>query len=210
MPSNNYIYKMSNAGGMSTVTRYTDMLAGNATFIEPAYESIATTTVGAAGVTSVSFTSIPQTYTHLQIRASVRSNSVAAYDAFYIYNLNNAGVSSLMANHYIYGGGSFVGVNAFTGQFSAQLGYVPAANTLANNFGAGIVDILDYTNTNKNKTLRGLGGFDDNGNTSGSPFITFASAYSAQLGTGAITNLTFIINNSFAIGTKFALYGIKG
>jgi hypothetical protein len=186
------------------------MLAGNAAFVDTAYESIATQTVTGAGVTSVSFTSIPQTYTHLQIRASIRSNSAAAYDAFYIYNLNNAGVSSLMANHFIYGTGSAVGANAYTGQFSAQMGYVPAANTLANNFGAGIVDILDYTNTNKNKTLRGFGGFDDNGNTSGTPFITFASAYSAQLGTGAITNLTFIINNSFAIGSQFALYGIKG
>ena len=209
MPSNNYIYKMSNAGGMSTITRYTDMLAGNAAFVDTAYESIATQTVTGAGVTSVSFTSIPQTYTHLQIRASVRSNSVAAYDAFYIYNLNGAGVSSQMANHYVYGTGTTVGVNAYTAQFSAQMGFVPAANTLANNFGAGIVDVLDYTNTNKNKTLRGLVGFDDNGNTAGSPFVTFSSAYSAQLGTGAVTNLTFIINNSFAIGTQFALYGVK-
>lgn len=203
-----YIAKLTNAGGVSTVTRYVDMLAGNAVYQENSYESIATQTVTSAGVTSVSFTSIPQTYTHLQIRASIRSNSAAAYDAFYIYNLNGAGVSSQMANHYIYGTGSSVGVNAFTGQFSAQLGYVPAANTLANNFSAGIVDILDYTNTNKNKTLRGLGGFDDNGNTTGSPFITLASAYSAQLGTSAVTNLTFIINNSFAIGTKFSLYGV--
>lgn len=173
------------------------------------YDSIATQTVTGTGVTSVSFTSIPQTYTHLQIRASVRSNSVAAYDAFYIYNLNGAGVSSEMANHYIYGTGAAVGVNSYTAQFSSQMGFVPAANTLANNFGAGIVDILDYTNTNKNKVMRGLVGYDDNGNTSGSPFITFSSAYSVQLGTSAVTNLTFIINNSFAIGTKFALYGVK-
>ena len=115
-----------------------------------------------------------------------------------------------MANHFIYATGSAVGANAYTGQFSAQMGYVPAANTLANTFSASIVDILDYSKTNKNKTLRGLGGYEDNGNTTGSPFITFSSAYSAQLGTGAVTNLTFIINNSFAIGTTFALYGIKG
>jgi hypothetical protein len=200
---------MSNAGGMSTVTRYTDMLAGNAAFIDTAFQSIATSTVTTSGVTSVSFNSIPQTFTHLQIRASVRSNSVAAYDAFYIYNLDGSGVSSQMANHYIYATGSSVGVNAYTAQFSAQMGFVPAANTLANNFGAGIVDILDYTNTNKNKTLRALTGYDDNGNTLGNPFITFASAYSAQLGTNAVTNLTFIINNSFAIGTKFSLYGVS-
>jgi hypothetical protein len=173
------------------------------------YQSIATQTVTTAGVTSLSFNSIPQTYTHLQIRASIRSNNAAAYDAFYIYNLNNAGGSSQMANHYIYGTGSAVGVGAYTNQSTAQMGFIPAANTLASNFGGGIVDILDYTNTNKNKTLRGFVGFDDNGNTTGSPFITVSSAYSVQLGTSAVTNLTFIINNSFAIGSKFALYGVK-
>lgn len=204
-----YIAKLSNSGGVKSLTRYVSALAGNAVYVETSYESIATQTVTGAGVTSISFTSIPQTYTHLQIRASIRSNNAAAYDAFYIYNLNGAGVSSQMANHYMYGTGASVGVSAYTAQSSAQMGFIPAANTLANNFGAGIVDILDYTNTNKNKTLRGLVGFDDNGNTTGSPFVTFSSAYSAQLGTNAVTNLTFIINNSFAIGTKFALYGVK-
>ena len=208
MPSNNNIYKMSNAGGFKSLNRYYDMLAGNATFVENSYESIATQTVTSAGVTSVSFTSIPQTYTHLQIRASIRSNSAAGYDVFYVYNLDGSGSSSQMANHYFYGTGSSVGVNAYTAQFSGQMGFVPAANTLANNFGAGILDILDYRNTNKNKTLRALTGYDDNGNTTGNPFLTFASAYSAQLGTNAVTNLTFIINNSFAIGTKFSLYGV--
>lgn len=67
-----YIYKMSNAGGMSTVTRYTDMLAGNS-FWNPwspstDYDSIATTTVGAGGAASITFSSIPSTYQHLQIR----------------------------------------------------------------------------------------------------------------------------------------------
>jgi hypothetical protein len=204
------ITSVKTGSSFTNLQKYDNFLGPNAAFIPNSFESIATQTVTGAGVTSVSFTSIPQTYTHLQIRASVRSNNVAAYDAFYIYNLDGSAVSSQMANHYIYGTGSSVGVNAYTAQFSAQMGFVPAANTLANNFGAGIVDILDYTNTNKNKTLRGFVGFDDNGNTSGSPFITLSSAYSAQLGTGAITNLTFIINNSFAIGTKFALYGIKG
>jgi hypothetical protein len=204
------VHKLSAMGSLTTSKiDYPSMQAGNETIYENSYESIATQSVTTSGVTSVSFTSIPQTYTHLQIRASIRSNSVAAYDAFYIYNLNNAGGSSQMANHYIYGTGSAVGVGAYTNQSNAQMGFIPAANTLASNFGAGIVDILDYTSTNKAKTLRSFTGYDDNGNTTGSAFVTISSAYSAQLGTSAVTNLTFLINNSFAIGSKFALYGVR-
>jgi hypothetical protein len=45
------------------------LLAGNAAFIPTAYESIATVTVGSGGIADFTFTSIPSTYTHLQIRA---------------------------------------------------------------------------------------------------------------------------------------------
>ena len=72
MPSNNYIYKMSNAGGMSTVTRYTDMLAGNAVWNpwEPqgAYDALSTVTVPAGGVATITFAGIPNTYKHRQLR----------------------------------------------------------------------------------------------------------------------------------------------
>ena len=46
------------------------------------YESIATVTVGAGGSSSISFTSIPSTYKHLQIRAITRDTGTS-----YINNL---------------------------------------------------------------------------------------------------------------------------
>ena len=49
-------------------------LVGNPVIMPGSYESIATVTVGSGGAASVEFTSIPSTYTHLQIRAIVRTN----------------------------------------------------------------------------------------------------------------------------------------
>ena len=49
------------------------------------YQSIATTTVGAGGAASISFTSIPATYQHLQIRAIGRSSNTVE-DSLYRFN----------------------------------------------------------------------------------------------------------------------------
>jgi hypothetical protein len=78
----------------------------------------------------------------------------------------------------------------------------PATNV----FGAGVTDILDYTNTSKNTTVRALGGADANG--SGSIDLTSA----AWLNTNAVTSITLTTNNgsTFTAGSSFALYGIKG
>jgi hypothetical protein len=70
-------------------------------------------------------------------------------------------------------------------------------------FGAGIVDILDYANTNKYKTLRALAGVDFNG--SGRVGLTSGLWQS----TSAINAIT-LEGSSFVQYSSFALYGIKG
>ena len=82
--------------------------------LKGSYQSIATQTVVAGGVASVSFASIPQNYKHLQIRASIRSNNVAAYDTFYIYNFDGTAVSAQATAHYVYGSGSAAGAGMST------------------------------------------------------------------------------------------------
>ena len=44
------------------------LLTGNTAFMPGSYESIATVSVGSGGTSSADFTSVPSTYTHLQIR----------------------------------------------------------------------------------------------------------------------------------------------
>ena len=206
MPSNNYIYKMSNAGGMSTITRYTDMLAGNAAFVDTSYESIATVTVGAGGTTAISFTSIPQTYTHLQIRGIGRSSTASSGIVPIYIQLNATGSNHV--SHWMYGDGATA---TATNQSAANLmyaGYAGQNTTTASSFGASVIDILDYTNTNKYKTVRTLAGTDLNG--SGRVGL-FSGAWFGS--TNAITQIDLYINaggDSFAQYSQFALYGIKG
>jgi hypothetical protein len=197
--SNNYIYKMSNAGGMSTITRYTDMLAGNPVFISDSYESIATA-LGTGSSNTITFTSIPSTYKHLQIRFN--SFSTGAADWVNI-RMNNDSSTSNYLSHRLVGSGSGTPTTAAQGtQPFLKYQFIGGSTTQAS---VGVIDILDHANSNKNKTVRTLTGMDNNG----SGTIAFTSGLWSS--TSAITRLDFILDSSnFATTTSFALYGIKG
>lgn len=198
-----YIYKMSNAGGMSTVTRYTDMLAGNSTFLPPSFESIATTTVGAGGASTITFSSIPQTYTHLQIRFIGRRTNTGLDSTR--MNFNSDSGANYKPTHYVIGDGLGVFSGTSTSNAFALSFYTSGSDATSGIFGAHITDILDYTNTNKNKTGRILSGIDLNGSGS-AVFSSFL-----WMSTSAITNIVLTPNSgNFAQYSTFALYGIKG
>jgi hypothetical protein len=203
MPSNNYIYKMSNAGGVSTLTRYTDMLAGNTTWIDPAYESISTVTVGAGGVSTVTFSNIPATYTHLQVRILARDSRANAFSN--IEWRYNADTGSNYTSHILYGNGSGTAAAVDLNLSTQSAIRIAGGNAASNIFGVGIIDILDYTNTNKYKVSRTLSGNDQNGDGQ----IYFTSGLWNN--TAAITSITFIPTTANIVQySSFALYGIKG
>jgi hypothetical protein len=163
------------------------------------YESIATTTVGAGGVSSVTFSSIPSTYQHLQIRFIAKLS--AGDDVIMRFNGDTA---SNYYNHILYGNGSsaIAGV-PFGGSYSAiALYYTGSTSSIA----GGVIDVLDYTSTNKNKTVRFLGGYDDNGSGN----IDFASgSWSAT--PAAVTSIVVKpVSANFSQYSQIALYGIKG
>jgi hypothetical protein len=182
---------------------YTSMLAGNPTFIETAYESIATTTVGSGGQSSISFTSIPSTYKHLQVRFLGRgTNASSSVDVFIRYN---GSTSTYYRGHQLYGEGSSAFGSADSATASGYAGYVPGSTNTVNAFGAGVVDVLDYTNTNKNKVSKSLTGYDSSANG----IILLRS--SLWQTTSAITQIEFVCSaGNFAEYSSFALYGIKG
>jgi hypothetical protein len=203
MPSNNYIYKMSNAGGLSTVTRYADMLAGNAVFVDGDYESIATVSIGAGGASTATFSSIPQTYQHLQIRWLARGTDAGQNTVF---GTMNGLTASSYAHHLLYGGASEgVGAEMGTGSGAFFVGSISNSSRATNCFSAGIADIFDYTSTSKVKVMRSFSGRDDNTN---GIVISSSTAYYAS--TPAITSLVFNTTGNFTQYTHFGLYGIKG
>jgi hypothetical protein len=163
---------------------------------------IATTTLNVAA-SSVTFSSIPQDYTHLQIRGIVRSTLGAALSAFGVqFNATTSGYFS----HLLYGDGSSGDSANVLSSTNASVGGSSGASATANIFSSFVLDILDYTNTNKNKTTRAFTGADLNG----SGQVRFTSGSVAL--TSAITSLKFIDANgaNFAQYSSFALYGIKG
>lgn len=172
------------------------------------YESIATVTVGSGGSSSVSFTSIASTYKHLQVRSIARTSS-GGYDTVLLYRMNgDSTYTNYFGRHLLYGDGSSAAAaaNNSSGFTGGAIGTTAGGLTASNVFATTIVDILDYQNTNKNTTMRGLGGIDANGNG------TVAFASSLWLNTAAVTSITILPydGSSFAANTHFALYGIKG
>ena len=160
------------------------------------FESIATVTVGSGGAANVEFTSIPSTFTHLQIRGIARTGT----DQSVLVTFNNA--SSTYKNHYLEGTGTSAIAGAETNSGIA-LYSVSVSN--ANIFSAFVWDILDYANTNKNKVLRALNGFDRNG----TGYVDLDSGL--WVNTAAITTITITPTGSttFQQYSHFALYGIK-
>ena len=156
-------------------------------------------TVGAAGASSVSFTNIPTTgYSHLQIRATLRTTGDSGYQILRF----NGDTGGNYSGHGINGNGSTV--SAFADVNNDTAGQQNASGT-ADIFTAYVIDILDYQNTNKFKTVRTLSGFD----TNGAGTVSFRSA--SWRNTNAITSLSFAPNtNNYAQYSQFALYGIKG
>lgn len=181
---------------------YASQISGHLFAPSGAYDSIATITAGSGGASSAIFSSIPQTYTHLQIRIITRSTFGASNWPIFVQP--NGSGSSIYAYHNLQGDGSTASSSAASSQSLMQLGETSAASGTANAFGTFVIDILDYANTNKNKTVRTLYGFDLNG----SGIVGMRSGLFAS--TTAITSLNFGTGGNFAEYSSFALYGIKG
>lgn len=167
------------------------------------YYQIATTTVGAGGASDITFSSIPATYTHLQIRGIGRTARANVEDGLY-FRFN--GTTTGYNDHQLYGSGSVIQAFGNTGSDTEMETYVmPGNNAASGIFGVAIIDILDYANTNKFKTLRQLGGFDNN-STNGRISVNSG----LWRNTNAITSVTLIGGNSTWVQyTQFDLYGIK-
>jgi hypothetical protein len=176
--------------------------SGGAAAVSGSYESIATVTAS-GGESSLSFTSIPSTYQHLQIRGIARTSTNNYYTAFFMQF--NSDTASNYNWHYV------AGYNSITeayGQSDNKMQLVGASGnpSTSNGFGATVIDILDYANTSKYKTTRGLTGYDNNASAQG--YVELASGLWRS--TSAVSSILLKPNVTFAAGTTFALYGIKG
>jgi len=166
--------------------------------VATSYESIATSTT--AG--DVTFTSIPSTFQHLQLRI-LGKNTNTTYSSVYWTVRFNGDTGNNYDCHSIYANGSSAGAmgnGTYTNQMIAAEIIATASPTNSNNSSPVIIDILDYKDTTKNKVMRSIGGFDS---------VTVRNIRlcgGLWMNTSAITSVTIIGGDS---QIHAALYGIK-
>ena len=154
---------------------------------------------------SVTFSGIPATFEHLQVRCATRAAGASAGMAFYIELNGSAGTA--YSTHEIAGGTTTVYGLRLTGQakiwvFNGTHGTTVDANELA----PLIMDVMDYANTNKNTTVQLLHGSATT--LAGNQRVTFGSGLWDD--TAAIPSIKFTPSSGDLVtGSTFTLYGWK-
>lgn len=168
----------------------------------PAYEQISTV-IGNASFGTFTFSSIPQTYKHLEIRASSRhATTVGTYG--FLLQFNGLTTPNNYHIHTLFNSSASASNNSPSMQ---MLNASTNPNIPANHFSNAVVTIPDYSLTTKRKTGFYLGGFAGNGDTR-----VVAESFLANFNNDAITSIRVFTSagDAFVSGARFTLYGIKG
>ena len=182
------------------------ILASSTLVSTNSYSSIQTIDAAGGGSSSLTFTSIPGTYKHLQIRGIARDTGTTYGTGLRLALRMNSDTATNYTDHFIRGQGASAVASGAANQDRMYMSYYPgSASSNTQRYGVTVIDILDYADTNKYKTVRALSGDDLNGSGT--------AAFSSGLwrSTSAITSIELLPNDvAFAQYSSFALYGIKG
>jgi hypothetical protein len=163
------------------------------------YELISTTILGSSAA-SVTFSSIPNTFRHLQLRITLRdtfaTEQIGASMQF------NGDTGSNYAYHFLKGNGGTVTSSSAAGYDRLDILRTSGSNATSGIYMPQIIDILDYASTSKNKTARVLTG----GDTTNVKYIGLHSGL--WISTAAINSIN-IYSQTLATGSRFSLYGLK-
>ncbi len=162
------------------------------------FDSIATQTLS-SDTTNITFSSIPSTYKDLHLRYVAKNINSGITDVGLTFNGDGASNYSKSWIFTFDGGGPYESGN----DSSISLGYTAGNDTAV--YGAALIDIPDYAVTTKNKTITYLTGNEkSSGNTT-----TLVIGAGQWKSTAAISSITLSCG-TFATGSTFELYGIKG
>lgn len=181
----------------------------SAVVLNPAFDSIASANGTGAG--TVTFSNIPQTYQHLQLRLLIRSDNAFSSVSVPVMRFNNSSTSSTYRTHRLYGDGVSAIAEA-PAQAQSQFNDLLAgtsAEAAANIMGVAIIDIHDYANTSKNTTVRVFTGHSLNSTETTWERVQLASG--VWLNTSAVTEINLIMDQAAGWGSqsRLSLYGIK-
>ena len=156
--------------------------------------------VGSGGASSVTFSSIPSTYTNLCLKLSARTNTTGVVDSASIKFNGDTTLANYTAKR-LYGDGS-----AATSDSNSNPGpFTTGAGCTASTFSNSEVYIPNYAGSNKKSTSYDM--------TAETNATTAYVGFDANLwsGTAAITTITLTpeLGSSFVQYSTFYLYGIK-
>ena len=172
----------------------------------PAYDLLETTVLS-SNASSITFSSLGSysDYKHLQLRMVARANDAAISTRDCLIRFNGD-TSAIYTYHTVLGNGSSTDIQSAVNGTSANLRtLVPLTGTTADSWGAAIIDILDFSSTNKNTTLRALHGVHT---VNSLTRVNLTSGLWAS--TAAITSIELrLVTYQFIAGTRISLYGVK-
>jgi hypothetical protein len=163
------------------------------------WTAIASNTVGSGGVASVTFSSIPGTYTDLLVKCSARSDFAGVNASIYVAPNNastNLSSRSLHANS----------TTALSASYSVIIARDTSANTsTSNTFGNAEFYIPNYASANyKSVSLDTVG---ENNASTGSILMGIQAGLWSS--TSAITSLVLTTDGNFMQYSTFTLFGVK-
>lgn len=153
----------------------------------------------AAPAATVTFSSIPQTFTHLRLMVTGLNSSGTTVEGIFMQFNGDTGAN------YSWNGIQNIGsvvqsINSTSSQISIQIGS-------SDNFGNSLVDatITNYTSTSLIKAVSAVGGINN------PTFNAFTSQiFGAWSSAAAVTSLNLLLAGStFATGSVISLYGIQ-
>jgi hypothetical protein len=199
-------YTFTVRGGNATGNGEYSSASGSVTPTEiTSYESIATVTLSSSQ-SSISFTSIPSTYKHLQIRGILRGDRANTGEIVGV-QYNGDTTTANYVSHRLTADGTTMGAGPQgAGTYSSSwVTHIPGATSSASIYGPVILDILDYATSNKYRVGRSLGG------DIGGDKLMFSGSQ-LWLSTASITSITIVpvFGTNFVQYSQLALYGIKG
>jgi hypothetical protein len=171
------------------------------------FESIATVALS-SGQSLITFSSIPQTYKHLQLIAHIKTGRVADGDGVNIRLNGDTGAN--YSGQYIYANGNATFAGDY-GNLTSGMAMLTGSGTnanCANIFGGNVIDIFDYSNVNKFTHANGTDGY----NLSSTNINWLASKTGIWRNKAAVTNIVLWTDSgqNFSTYSHFSLYGIKG
>jgi hypothetical protein len=194
------VVKLSTAGILD-YSKTSNFLSGNAPLSLGSFDLLETTTL-TSSASSVTFSGLGaySDYKHLQIRYVAICNSPFDSTAYLRFN---GDTTASYSDHTLKGDGSTVTSSGQLNRSYVLINNAFPSSSYSNEFAGGVVDVLDFSSSSKNSTVRVLNG----GLGTGRKEMCLSSG--AYYKTDAVTSIVIGVGNGIGAGSRFSLMGVK-